>query len=80
MNDQYLVRCRVEPDRWPLVADVNNNTATALNPDVPDFQPGKIWKKEDQSLESNNKETVKDELAWNQVSTKRKKPTKKKVR
>ena len=69
-----MVRCRVEPDRWPLVADVNN-IWTALNPDVPDFQPGKIWKKEDQTLESNTKE----DLTWNQVSTKRKKPTKKKV-
>lgn len=64
-----MVRCRMESDRWPLMADVNN-PSTALNPDVPDFQPGKIWQKE----------TPDDELTWNQVSTKRKKPTKKKVR
>ena len=73
-----MVRCRVESDRWPLVGDVNN-PFTALNPDVPDFQPGKIWQKGEQSLESSTKETPDDELTWNQVSTKRKKPTKKKV-
>ena len=29
--------------------DVSNHL-TALNPDVPDFQPGKIWKNENQSI------------------------------
>lgn len=69
-----MARCRVEPDRWPLIADVSSHL-TALNPDVPDFQPGKIWKTESQNIEATN-----DEATWNQVSTKRKKPTKKKVR
>jgi hypothetical protein len=41
----------VEPDRWPLIADVINHL-TALNPDVPDFQPGKIWKNENQSMKN----------------------------
>jgi len=31
--------------------DVSNHL-TALNPDVPDFQPGKIWKNENQSIEN----------------------------
>ncbi len=48
MNDKCLVRCRVEPNRWPLITDVSNHLK-ALNPDVPDFQPGKIWKNENQS-------------------------------
>jgi hypothetical protein len=47
-----MVRCRIEPDRWPLIADVSNHL-TALNPDVPDFQPGKIWKNENRSRRRN---------------------------
>lgn len=43
LNDKGFVRCRTEPQRWPLIADVSNHL-TALNPDVPDFQPGKLWK------------------------------------
>ena len=43
-----MVRCRTEPTRWPLIMDVSNHL-TALNPDVPDFQPGKIWKNENES-------------------------------
>jgi hypothetical protein len=58
-----MVRCRSDPERWSLIADVSNHL-TALNPDVPDFQPGKMWKNENE---------------WNHVSSKRKKPTKKKV-
>jgi hypothetical protein len=38
-----MVRSRTESNRWPLIMDVSNHL-TALNPDVPDFQPGKIWK------------------------------------
>jgi hypothetical protein len=70
-----MVRCRIEPTRWPL-----NNHLTSLNPDVPDFQPGKIWKNENQSI--NNEIHVSEKEAtmnWKHVSTKRKKPTKKKV-
>ena len=63
-----MVRCQNDPTRWPLMADVSNHL-TALNPDVPDFQPGKIWKNE----------TKVNETDWNHVSNKRKKPTKKKV-
>lgn len=48
LNDKCFVRCRTEPNRWPLIADVSNQL-TALNPDVPDFQPGKIWKNETES-------------------------------
>jgi hypothetical protein len=47
-----MVRCRVESDRWPLIADVSNHLI-ALNPDVPDFQPGKMWKNENQSRKKN---------------------------
>ena len=38
-----MVRCREAPERWPLITDVSNHL-TALNPEVPDFQPGKMWK------------------------------------
>ena len=92
VNEKYMVRCRVEPDRWPLIPDVSNHQ-TALNPDVPDFQPGKIWKNEDQSKRpsksslgknelfySDATEAKKDEAGWSQVPPKRKKPAKKKVR
>ncbi|CAF4075792.1 unnamed protein product, partial [Rotaria sordida] len=47
LNDKCMVHCRNEPDRWPLMIDVKNHL-TALNPDVPDFQLGKIWKNENQ--------------------------------
>lgn len=47
-----MVRCRNEPTRWPLITDVSNHL-TALNPDVPDFQPGKIWKTENPSKKLN---------------------------
>ena len=43
-----MVRCRTEATRWPLIMDVSNHL-TALNPDVPDFQPGKMWKNENES-------------------------------
>ena len=92
VNEKYMVRCRVEPDRWPLIPDVSNHQ-TVLNPDVPDFQPGKIWKNEDQSKKLSKSlftinglfyldttEAKKDEAGWSQVPPKRKKPTKKKVR
>ncbi|CAF4111040.1 unnamed protein product [Rotaria socialis] len=84
LNDKYMVRCRNEPNRWPLIIDVNNHL-TALNPDVPDFQPGKIWKNEYQNIQIDNNETpllekeeTKTETDWNHKTTKRKKPTKKK--
>jgi hypothetical protein len=48
LNDKCMVRCRNEPTRWPLIMDVSNHL-TALNPDVPDFQPGKMWKHENES-------------------------------
>ena len=48
LNDKLMVRCRTESTRWPLIMDVSNHL-TALNPDVPDFQPGKIWKRENES-------------------------------
>ena len=48
LNDKFMVRCRTEPLRWPLIMDVSNHL-TALNPDVPDFQPGKMWKHENES-------------------------------
>ncbi len=87
-----MVRCRVESDRWPLIADVSNHLI-ALNPDVPDFQPGKMWKNENQSRKKNkisiflknwlfklvHKEITNNDMGWNHVPTKRKKPTKKKV-
>ncbi|CAF1466640.1 unnamed protein product [Adineta ricciae] len=81
LNDQCMVRCRTDPTRWPLLTDVNNHL-TELNPDVPDFQPGKIWKQASQSdktvkSEMNPSEEQHD-LNWNQVSSKRKKPAKKK--
>jgi hypothetical protein len=63
-----MARCRNDPTRWALMTDVSNHL-TALNPDVPDFQPGKIW----------TNETKVNETDWNHVSTKRKKPAKKKV-
>ena len=50
INDKCMVRCRTEPTRWPLIMDVSNHL-TALNPDVPDFQPGKMWKNENESKE-----------------------------
>ncbi|CAF4370563.1 unnamed protein product, partial [Adineta steineri] len=81
LNDQCMIRCRIEPTRWPIIVDTNNHLIE-LNPDVPDFQPGKIWKTESQSMkdESNVLEKEdKSELNWNQVSAKRKKPIKKKV-
>ncbi|CAF2405530.1 unnamed protein product [Rotaria sp. Silwood2] len=84
LNDKCMVRCRNEPDRWPLITDVNNHL-TALNPDVPDFQPGKMWKNENQNNQGLNnqsllleKEETKADTDWHQKSTKRKKPTKKK--
>ncbi|UJR21259.1 hypothetical protein I4U23_024354 [Adineta vaga] len=83
LNDQCMVRCRTDPTRWPLLTDVNNHL-TELNPDVPDFQPGKVWKQTNQSDRSlQNESTVSEkdgqnELSWNQVSSKRKKPAKKK--
>lgn len=84
INDKFMVRCRHEPDRWPLIIDVNNHLI-ALNPDVPDFQPGKVWRNESQS--SNNetpslgKEETKskEENDWSQKTARRKKPIKKKV-
>ncbi len=48
LNDKCMVRCRTESTRWPLIMDVSNHL-TALNPDVPDFQPGKMWKHENES-------------------------------
>ncbi len=80
-----MVRCRNEPTRWPLMIDVSNHL-TALNPDVPDFQPGKMWKNENPCMnethlleKESSSTTTKDEVNWNHVSTKRKKPIKKKV-
>jgi len=74
-----MVRCRSEPTRWPLLIDVNNHL-TELNPDVPDFQPGKLWKNDAQCMRTEKDEiTTKNELNLNQTATKRKKPTKKKV-
>ncbi|CAF0991122.1 unnamed protein product [Rotaria sordida] len=79
LNDKCMVRCRNEPDRWPLMIDVNNHL-TALNPDVPDFQPGKIWKNENHNNQTPllEKEETKTNIDWNHKSTRRKKPTKKK--
>ena len=77
-----MVRCRTDPTRWPLLTDVNNHL-TELNPDVPDFQPGKIWKQANQSDKTVKSELTPSEeqhdLNWNQVMSKRKKPAKKKV-
>jgi len=88
LNDKLMVRCRTEPTRWPLIMDVSNHL-TALNPDVPDFQPGKIWKHENENnqilnglddeshlLEKNRSTT--SEVDWSHVPTKRKKPAKRK--
>ncbi|CAF2343046.1 unnamed protein product [Rotaria sp. Silwood2] len=88
LNDKCMVRCRTEPTRWPLIMDVSNHL-TALNPDVPDFQPGKIWKNENENntilnglddesqlLEKGRIKT--NEVDWSHVPTKRKKPTKRK--
>ncbi|CAF1277034.1 unnamed protein product [Adineta steineri] len=80
LNDQYMIRCRIEPTQWPIIVDTNNHLIE-LNPDVPDFQPGKIWKTESQSMKDESNVLEKDdkgELNWNQVSAKRKKPIKKK--
>ncbi|CAF4894029.1 unnamed protein product, partial [Rotaria sp. Silwood1] len=88
LNDKCMVRCRTEPTRWPLIMDVSNHL-TALNPDVPDFQPGKIWKHEnenntilngldDESQLLEKGRTKTNEVDWSHVPTKRKKPTKKK--
>ncbi|CAF4666323.1 unnamed protein product [Rotaria sp. Silwood1] len=84
LNDKYMVRCRNEPTRWPLITDVNNHL-TALNPDVPDFQPGKIWKNENQNNQNLNNQSpvlekaeMKADTEWNHKAIKRKKPTKKK--
>ena len=44
-----MVRCRNDPTRWSLINDVNNHI-TSLNPDVPDFQPGKLWNSPNQSM------------------------------
>ncbi|CAF1351247.1 unnamed protein product [Rotaria sordida] len=41
LNDKCIVHCRNDPDRWPLTIDVNNHL-TALNPDVPVFNPEKF--------------------------------------
>ncbi|CAF3884772.1 unnamed protein product [Rotaria sordida] len=41
LNDKCMVHYRNEPDRWPLMIDVNNHL-TALNPDVPVFNPEKF--------------------------------------
>ncbi len=73
-----MVRCRMEPNQWPLIIDVSNHLP-ALNPDVPDFQPGKIWKNEIHLLKKEEEVTTKNEMNLNHGSTKRKKPTKKKV-
>ena len=53
VNDEYQIRCRHEPTRWPLAVE------TALNPDVPDFQPGKVWKKEPEESTSRRKKPTK---------------------
>ncbi|CAF1182877.1 unnamed protein product [Adineta ricciae] len=88
LNDKCMARCRTEPLRWPLIMDVSNHL-TALNPDVPDFQPGKMWKNENENskilnglddeshlLEKGRSTT--NEVDWSHVPTKRKKPAKKK--
>ncbi|CAF3440184.1 unnamed protein product [Rotaria socialis] len=88
LNDKCMVRCRTEPTRWPLIMDVSNHL-TALNPDVPDFQPGKLWKCEnernamlngldDESQLLEKERTKNNEVDWSHVPTKRKKPAKKK--
>ncbi|CAF0761772.1 unnamed protein product [Rotaria sordida] len=88
LNDKCMVRCRTEPTRWPLIMDVSNHL-TALNPDVPDFQPGKMWKNEnenntilngldDESQLLEKGRTKANEVDWSHVPTKRKKPTKRK--
>ncbi|CAF3533189.1 unnamed protein product [Adineta steineri] len=88
LNDKCMVRCRTEPTRWPLIMDVSNHL-TALNPDVPDFQPGKMWKNEnennrilngldDESHILEKGRSTANEVDWSHVPTKRKKPTKKK--
>ncbi|CAF4868943.1 unnamed protein product, partial [Rotaria socialis] len=72
----------------PLIMDVSNHL-TALNPDVPDFQPGKLWKCEnernkmlngldDESQLLEKERTKNNEVDWSHVPTKRKKPAKKK--
>lgn len=86
VNDQLLVRCRTEPERWALMPDVSNHLKT-LNPDVPDFQPGKAWKNDspvtlvaDSAASPPGKEnTNASEGDWNRGLGQRKKPTKKKV-
>ncbi|UJR28203.1 hypothetical protein I4U23_009454 [Adineta vaga] len=88
LNDKCMVRCRTESTRWPLIMDVSNHL-TALNPDVPDFQPGKIWKNEnensrmlngldDESHMLEKGRSTANEVDWSHVPTKRKKPIKRK--
>ncbi|CAF1525396.1 unnamed protein product, partial [Rotaria sordida] len=72
LNDKCMVHCRNEPDRWPLMIDVNNHL-TALNPDVPDFQLGKIWKnenqkKKEQSQVKSSKQDNRKELPNKQIN------------
>lgn len=79
LNEKGFVRCRTEPQRWPLIIDVSNHL-TALNPDVPVFQPGKIWKndQENQPVIENPPNEKESETNWNEALARRKKSTKRK--
>ncbi|CAF1263430.1 unnamed protein product, partial [Didymodactylos carnosus] len=49
MTDKYMVRCRTNPEKWPLICDGIDPNVLSLNPDVAEFQPGKIWKTDNSS-------------------------------
>ncbi|CAF0736715.1 unnamed protein product, partial [Didymodactylos carnosus] len=91
MTDKCMVRCRKNPTKWPLVFDGIDPNVLSLNPEVPEFQPGKLWKtgNENQndfgvqynvigSMKPENQKKIPAETTWQVVPAKKKKAVKKK--